>query len=39
MEGLTEGRIVHYVLSNGEHRAAIIVRVFASGAAEGLANL
>ncbi len=28
MEGLTEGRIVHYVLSNGQHRAAIVVRVF-----------
>ncbi len=27
MEGLTEGRIVHYVLVNGEHRAAIVVRV------------
>ena len=26
MEGLTEGRIVHYVLSNGEHRPAIVVR-------------
>lgn len=35
MEGLTEGRIVHYVLpdyehclSAGEHRSAIIVRVW-----------
>lgn len=32
MEGLTEGRIVHYVLpdgpSAGEHRPAIIVRVW-----------
>lgn len=26
MEGLIEGRIVHYVLSNGEHRPAIVVR-------------
>ena len=26
MDGLTVGRIVHYVLSNGEHRAAIVVR-------------
>ena len=24
--GLTEGRIVHYVLSNSQHRAALIVR-------------
>jgi hypothetical protein len=28
MEGLTEGRIVHYVLQSGEHRPAIIVRVW-----------
>jgi len=32
MEGLTEGRIVHYVLSEGrnkgEHRPAIVVRVW-----------
>lgn len=26
MEGLTEGRIVHYVLENGQHRPAIVVR-------------
>lgn len=39
MEGLTEGRIVHYVLSNGEHRAAIVVRVFEPGKPLGLANL
>lgn len=26
MDGLTEGRIVHYVMPNGEHRPAIIVR-------------
>lgn len=39
MEGLTEGKIVHYVLSNGEHRAAIVVRVFESGKPHGLANL
>jgi len=25
MEGVTEGRIVHFVLKNGEHRPAIIV--------------
>jgi hypothetical protein len=28
MEGLTEGRIVHYVMPNGEHRPAIVVRVW-----------
>lgn len=28
MEGLTEGRIVHYVLPNGEHRPAIVVKVW-----------
>jgi len=28
MDGLTEGRIVHYVLNNGEHRPAIVVRVW-----------
>lgn len=32
MEGLTEGRIVHYVLPSGryagEHRAAIIIKVW-----------
>ena len=27
MEGLTEGRIVHYVMPSGEHRPAIVVRV------------
>jgi hypothetical protein len=26
MGGLIEGRIVHYVLSNGQHRPAIVVR-------------
>ena len=25
MDGLTEGRIVHYVLTNGAHRPAIVV--------------
>lgn len=28
MEGLTEGRIVHFVMPNGEHRPAIVVRVW-----------
>lgn len=27
-EGLTEGRIVHYVMPDGRHRPAIIVRVW-----------
>ena len=26
VEGLTEGRIVHFVMPNGEHRPAIVVR-------------
>lgn len=39
MEGVTEGRIVHYVLSNGDHRAAIIARVFAGGEMTGVVNL
>lgn len=28
MEGLTEGRFVHFVLPNGEHRPALVVRVW-----------
>ena len=28
MQGLTEGRIVHFVLESGEHRPAIVVRVW-----------
>jgi len=28
MEGLTEGRIVHFVLENGQHRPAIVVKVW-----------
>lgn len=28
MDGLTEGRIVHFVLPNGDHRPAIVVRVW-----------
>lgn len=28
MDGLTEGRMVHYVLSNGQHRPAIVVKVW-----------
>lgn len=36
MDGLTEGRIVHYVMPSGEHRPAIVVRVWNS---EGTCNL
>lgn len=38
----TEGRIVHYVLPNGEHRAAMIVRAWKPrqvGGDAGVANL
>ena len=28
MEGLTEGRIVHFVMPDGAHRPAIVVRVW-----------
>ena len=31
MEGLIEGRIVHYVLQNGQHRPAIVVRNWSDG--------
>lgn len=39
MEGLAVGRFVHYVLSDGQHRAAVIVRIFPEMAAEGTVNL
>lgn len=39
MDGLTEGRIVHFVMPNGEHRPAIIVRVWASGPCGGYVNM
>lgn len=43
MEGLIEGRIVHYVLPNGnstgEHRPAIIVKVWPSMVESGTVNL
>jgi hypothetical protein len=39
MEGLTEGRIIHYVLNEGpdkgQHRPAVIVRVWRSNTPEG----
>lgn len=28
MDGLTEGRIVHFVMPNGEHRPAMVVKVW-----------
>jgi hypothetical protein len=37
MEGLTPGRMVHYVLDNGEHRAAVITKVLRSDI--GLVNI
>lgn len=42
MDGFTEGRIVHFVLPNGEHRAAMIVRAWPPqqvGGDEGVANM
>lgn len=36
MEGLIEGRMVHYVMPNGQHRPAIIVKVWGE---TGLSNL
>lgn len=37
MDGLTEGRIVHFVMPNGEHRPAIIVKNWSETA--GTSNL
>lgn len=37
MEGLTEGRIVHYVIADGEHRPAIVVKVWSKES--GVCNL
>ncbi len=37
MEGLGEGRIVHYILSDGSHRQAIIVSVI--DREKGMVNL
>jgi hypothetical protein len=28
MQGLIEGRVVHYVIAEGQHRAALVVRVW-----------
>lgn len=32
MNGLTEGRIVHYVSYNGKHQAAIVTGTYTAGA-------
>ena len=37
IEGIIEGRMVHYVLSNGEHRPGIIVKVWSKSS--GCSNL
>ena len=37
MEGLTEGRMVHFVMPNGAHRPAVIVCVQEHG--QGIVNL
>lgn len=37
MDGLTEGRIVHFVMPNGEHRPAIVVKVWSKES--GVSNL
>jgi len=37
MDGLTEGRIVHFVIRENEHRAAMIVRVW--NKTSGVVNL
>lgn len=40
LSGFTEGRIVHFVLPNGEHRPAMIVRAWNPGVScLGYANL
>lgn len=36
MDGLTEGRMVHFVMPNGQHRSAIVVKVWHPN---GTANL
>lgn len=41
MDGFTEGRIVHFVLPNGQHRPAIIVNTWreVGQSCDGYANL
>lgn len=36
MDGLTEGRFVHYVMADGQHRPAQVVRVWGT---DGVVNL
>ncbi len=39
MEGLTEGRIVHFVMPSHEHRPAIVVKVWDRSGQAGTSNL
>ena len=40
MDGLTEGRIVHFVMPSREHRPAIVVKVWdIPGSCDGYINL
>lgn len=39
MDGLTEGRIVHYVMPNGNHRPAIVVKVWRIPTSPGMCNM
>ena len=39
LAGLTEGRMVHYVMPNGKHRPAVIVRVWDRDHVNGCCNL
>jgi hypothetical protein len=44
VDGLTEGRIVHFVMPDGQHRAAIVVNAFqgqedAKPPVDGMCNL
>lgn len=39
MEGLTEGRIVHFVMPSGEHRPAIVVKIWHVAGERGYVNL
>lgn len=39
MDGLIEGRIVHFVMPNGEHRPAIVTKVWDHEGATGTSNL
>lgn len=37
MDGLTEGRIVHFVMNDGDHRASMVVKVWSKEG--GVVNL